>query len=309
MFLVKIPEVNFYKIYNCTLDCCTMNSMEVFFIVQKTIDIAISIIVVLLNGMFMIALVKKRELHNPSNAVLGCLCSCDLLMGITSLLVSILFLQLNFGASVDQQALFHRMLQTRSVFIALSAIFMTFVNVDRYAAICHPFKYLQYATPKSYAVMSTSACLLVVVILSSTIFFDRLYNAYCFMLVCTTVFVVITLILIYCNFKIIRVIRRHRRAVCPISCQPDNEKSVLQSETKRYRIVLLLFIIFVICKLPTIISLFFIHLSKVKLSSPFMYFLLTSNTLLLLDSLINPIVYYFRLRVFRIAIKEVFSCR
>ena len=286
-----------------------MNSMEVFIIVQKTINIVISTFVFLLNGMFMIALVKKRELHNPSNAVLGCLCSCDLLMGILTFLLSIVFLELHFGVSLDQETVIHRMFQTRSVFIALSAIFMTLVNVDRYTAICHPFKYLQHATPKLYAIISTSASLLVVVISSSAIVLDILYNAYSFMLICTIIFIVITLILIYCNIQIIRVIRRHCRAVFSVSCQPENEQSVLQTETKRYRIVLLLFVTFIICKLPTIISLYFIYLFKVKPSGPLKYLLLTSEVLLLLDSLINPLVYYFRLRVFRSAIKEVFVCR
>ena len=283
-----------------------MNSMEVFVTVQKTIDIVISIIVVILNGMFMIALVKKRELHNPSNAVLGCLCLCDLLMGILSCLVSILFLVLRFRVFAEQNTIHYNILEARSIFIALSAIFMTLVNVDRYAAICHPFKYLQYATPKRYAIISTFACLLVVVMLSSAIVFDRFYNIYSYMFVCLAAFVAIALVLIYCNFEIICVIRRHRRAVFAVSCQPANEQSVLQSDAKRYRIVLLLFVIFVICKLPIIISLLLVRAFKIRLSNTLLYVLLISDTLLLLDSLINPLVYYFRLKVFRNAIKEEF---
>ena len=282
--------------------------MEVFVTVQKTIGITISIIVVLLNGMFMIALVKKRELHTPSNAVLGCLCLCDLLMGILTLLVSILFLSLRFRVFAEQNTIHYHMLEVRSVIIALSAIFMTFVNVDRYAAICYPFKYLQYVTPKRYAIISTSASLLVVVILSSAIVFDRFYKLYFFLFICLAVSIAIALVLIYCNYRIICVIRRQDTAVFPVSCQPVNEQSVLQSETKRYRIVLLLFVIFFICKLPIIISLLLVRVFAIRLSNTMLSVVLISDTLLLLDSLVNPVVYYFRLRVFRNAIKEEFCC-
>ena len=284
-----------------------MGSILPAVVLQNCIEIVISIPIIAFNGLFMIALVKKKTLHNPSNAVLGCLCCSDLVMGILSFFMLVPLFFWIFGySSPDDFHVYDLVFGVRSVFGLLSMIFIMLVNIDRYAAICHPFKYLQYATPTLFAAIGLCTCLVAIVLTSASIAVKTIYKTNSIYVIAIIVFVAIASALIYCNMRIIRVTQRHSREIASRQGQGDGQYSRYQNEKRRYRIVVLLVIIFVLCKLPNVILVFFIAVVKMKITISIYIFSLVSNTIFLLDSLINPIVYYFRLQVFRNAIKTVF---
>ena len=275
------------------------------YIVQHCIEILISIPIVIFNGIFMIALVKKKTLHNPSNAALGCLCCSDLLTGLFSIFLLIPIFFWSFGSYTGWSKAYFAVFHVRGGFSFLSVMFMMLVNADRYAAICHPFKYLQYATPKLYAAVASCTCLFAIVQCIFIIFVRVIYGNSSIYLISIINYLAITLGLVYCNLRIIKVTQRHRREIASSEGNDVEQNCTYQREKKRYRIVLLLVAIFVLCKLPNTINIFFLTFVKKKCRIP-LYFHLASSTIFLLDSLINPIVYYFRLQVFRNAVKDVF---
>ena len=277
--------------------------MDLFNIVSNTcffIEVVLSICGVIFNMLFMIALVKKKILHTPSNAVLGCLCCSDILIGAISLFLAIPYIPSHLNVVMSQS--FY-------VLIAVASLFIALVSIDRYVAICHPFSYLRYVTPKLYAVVSVISCILCVLVLGVAAFIDMIYSLKSALVVHTIIFTFTTLILVHCNLRIIIVIRKKIRDIAPIDSQNNEQQSRLRLEAKRYRIIVILVLVFVSSKLPCIISFLLVYIGKLELTVLRYLILLASKSLLLVEGVINPFVYYFRISTFRSAIKEVLCCK
>ena len=271
-------------------------------IVYLSIELIFSVSVLLLNGLFMISLVKTRSFHTPSNTVLGCLSFCDLLIGTHSFLLWILnIVSIVSGQSRDDEKSI--VFQGFMSCIGYSTLFIIFVNFDRYVAICHPFKYLLHATSKLYVIITASTCLVyaIATAVSYTLFSisNSLHREVTFAIMATAT----TTILIFCNWKILIVIRRHRLEISSVARNSDEQHSGFQNERKRYHVIVLLVILFFICKLPRIIYSF--NIQHAHSSMSFYILGISSTNFLLLNSLLNPLVYYFRIKLFRDAMKEL----
>ena len=255
----------------------------------------------------MIALVRKKTLHQPSNAALGCLCCSDLFIGLLSLLMVIPTFFWIFGSSSSDRFRAYQIFFAMRTFSAcLSTMFIMLVNLDRYAAICYPFKYLEYATPKLYTVIVIFVCIFSILVCSVIIYIGQVSEQQSIYLIATIIVLVVAFVLAYCNLSIIRVTQRHSREIASSESHDDGQHRRYQCETNRYRIVALLVIVFMLCKLPSVIFSILTAVAKMKYTTPLYIFHLASSTIFLLDSLINPIAYYFRLKVFRDALKAVF---
>ena len=280
-----------------------MGLLTIFIEIEFAIEIITSISIILLNGCFMVVLVKKSSLHTPSNAILGCLCCSDLLIGIFSFffLMLIMLEALRYVKTIDVY------IGTRTALAALnglSSLHIVLVNLDRYAAICHPFWYLQYATIKRYSIISVSMLLLYSVCITISLILDKQYTTNSRLLIYSFIYIATILILMYCNWKILRVIARHRRQVASIERHVGESHN---SDTTRYRIVVVLVIMYLFCKMPGIII--FILFSRAEFQTSFLVLTLVFDFLSLLNCVLNPIVYCFRIRVFRDAVKELLRCQ
>ena len=275
-----------------------------------TIQHILSILIVLVNGFLLVALVKKKALRTPSNAILGCLSCSDLLIGIVSFPLWRLHFSIGFVTTLrGKSEMFNTLARVFYILTGLSSVFMILVNLDRYAAICQPFRYIRHATPKLYAVISICTCVIYVSIMTIAVVIDTIYHLHSGIIVLMIILLTIASVLVCCNRKIIRVIRRHRRTITSVERQCDAQQGRFQSETRRYYVIVLLIILYVLFKLPSRISLILIFLSKAKVVKPSIVFYMVSNVLLLLNSVFNPLVYCFRIRVFRGAVREIFYCK
>ena len=278
-----------------------MESVNIIDIAFSSTQVLISISVVFLNGVFLIALIKRRSLHTTSNAVLGCLCCSDLLIGVLSLTILPMSILKHIGITYD--LLYIILFNVFLLFITFSCVFIVLVNLDRYAAICHPFKYLRYATTRLCAVIATSACLLCAFVVVIAMILDKMYSTYSAAVIFVISVCAMTFILVYCNWKIIKVIRRHKREIASLSfCRHSDG---FQREAKKYRITMFLVIIFIICKLPPTLFFMTFVIWKVKATLPIVIWGMLADVLLVLNSFFNPLVYYFSSSVFRNAMKEV----
>ena len=165
--------------------------------------------IIIFNEMFMIALVKKKTLHNPSNAALGCLCCSDLFTGLFSFLLLIPTFFWIIGSSSGWFHAYSIVFEARAVFGFLSMMYILFVNIDRFAAICQPFKYLQYATTKLYAIIAISTFLFAIVQGSVVIVAHQIYRTSSIYWISVINLVTMATVLIYCNLRIIKVTQRH----------------------------------------------------------------------------------------------------
>ena len=283
--------------------------MGAFSIVLKAysaIQLLFSMPVVILNALFITAFAKKRPLHTPSNSVLVCLSCSDLLIGILSFILGAIDILRIIYKSIDTWAVYNVLFYRFLAFTGVSSLFMTLLNVDRFAAICYPYQYVQYATAKFYVVIYISACLIFTLLMCASFLFNPAYRqAYAvsaFFFVISTCALTLTL----CNWKICIVIRRHRREIGSVARNSSESfRNGPQLETKRHRIVVLLVVVFVFCNLPHIISRVILVVLNMQYKMELEIFAIVSDILLLLNSLINPIVYCYRIQAFRSATKEV----
>ena len=285
------------KSYGCEMGLFT-TIIEIVF----AIEVIISISTILLNGCFIVALVKKSSLHTPSNTILGCLCCNDLLIGIFSFPYLIAF---HYADSRDVYIILATVL---TALIGLSSLFIVLVNLDRYFAICHPYWYLQYATIKRYSIVSVSMLLLYSVCITISVMLDKGYTKTSRLVIYSSIYIATILILMYCNWKILRVISRHRREVDSIERHGGSHGGEIHdSDTARYHVVIALVIMYFCYKMPGIILYIFVSRTRFKMS---LYVLgLVFEFLSLLNCALNPILYCFRIRVLRDAVKEVLLCQ
>ena len=283
-----------------------MESIAIFEVIAISIYLILSISIIFLNRWFMTALVKKTLLHTPSNAVLGSLSCSDMIIGIVSCFQVLILLMRKYGHtySTIHLALFNTLL----VLIGLSCIFITLVNLDRYFAICHPYKYLQYATLKLFVIISISSCLLCSLVIIAALVMDSVFRSYSAGVIFIIISCAVSSILICCNWKILRVIHRQRREIASVRIIADLDESRFQNETKRYRIIVLLVIIFIICKLPPSACYLLPFILEGQPTISMKIFSNLSDILLLLNSFLNPLVYYCNISLFRNAMKEVLCC-
>ena len=271
-------------------------------------NMVLSTFVVLLNAPFLIVLVKNRSLQTSSNAILGGLCCSDLITGILSVILTAINIS-KFEGSSETTDLYSETFQFCLIITGLSSLFMILVNLDRYFAICHPYKYLQYATAKRCTVISICTCLAYAATVGVSYAMDSMYKGYSTNGIIMVVIIVTALMLLYCTWKIAGVIRRHMTEICSIENSRDPQHSRFQCEKKRYRITVILVILFAFCKLPQVVSYVIVVKRDIQMTTSVFSFAIVSDSLLLLNCFSNPLVYYFRMQMFRRAMKKIFCCQ
>ena len=121
------------------------------------------------------------------------------------------------------------------------------------------------------------------------------------------IFSITAIVLTYCNWNILRVIRRHRRRITSAERCRDEQHSRFQRDTKKYRLVVTSVMLFIVCKTPSFILILVVFIAKCL---PWTWTLRIlfhfSNNLLLLNSVLNPLLFCFRVTIFRNAVKELF---
>ena len=279
-----------------------MGLLQVSAIIYLCCQFVLCICAIFFNGLYLIALVKKRSLRSPSNTILGCLCCSDLLIGVLTLPLWAYNVLLYANNSVHQN--FQKRIVFSMgflVFTSLSSMFMILVNLDRYAAICRPFKYLQYATSRLYAVISTCTCVLYLIAITTALVLDKIFHTFSAVVIVMIIVCSAVVIFLYCTWKIVKVIHKHRREIAT----SNRQHCGLNSETMRHRIVTVLTVLFVFFKVPSFIPYILFVIRNVEVTGPMLMFGMVSSLLLPLNSLVNPLIYYFRIKVLRNAMVDV----
>ena len=249
-----------------------------------------------------------RRLHyTPSNAALGRLCFSDLMIGTVSILVCTSLVSALFGDdSEDIYKLFILMFQLYFSFVGLSALPIIAVNLDRYASIYHPFKYLQYATPKLYVIITVCAVSSYAVIVCCLLLIYNIYNTYSLLFLVAIIICIAIFIIVFCNWLIIRVISRHRREIASVAHVTGEHRIRFDYERKRHKVIILLVVVFLVCNIPTIFAALGNYFRAQWLSEGFWLITILSVFLVELNSIINPLVYLLRVGIFRNAVKDIF---
>lgn len=271
--------------------------------VTRFVGCLVAIAILLLNGVFLIALVKKKSLHVPSNVLLGFLSTMDFLSGLFTLPLIIMLLLSSFLHSDLQNVAFTFFNIFFSIY-GLSAQFLAIISLDRFVAICHPFAYVKYATCKLHLSIAFSVLFVNSVVIAVGSVLQDMLDFHFHGAFATISLVAALPLLTFCNWKIFRVLRKKNTEVASVGGQQGG----IQTETKKFHIVFTVVVLFLVCNVPFVILFASIWLKTVVPAIQIGLYVTITLFLSILNSLVNPIVYYFRMRSFRAAMKEVLRC-
>lgn len=283
-----------------------MNHLLVLLIVTFGVQLVVGISAALFNGMFLLAVAKTRSLQTPSNIPLVFLSISDLLVGICSvgLLGSVIEYSLLQQEDVAKLHVIIRFSDLAIAFIGLSLCFISLTSIDRYIAICHPFTYLRHATCRFHACASVCVILIYALVIAAICMVKAVAMGFSYQLSLVGIsFGTVAPVLIVCNLGILRVLLKQRKEIASV----DGHYARLKNDSKRYKIILALVLVFFACNAP-FICLYLYHSLSSSDEVSFWIGKVACDFLLQLSSFVNPLVYYFRITSVRGAMKRMMRC-
>ena len=183
----KVIYINCTNLHNqLRVDGIYYYNFEVYIYLVWTM----ALMIVFINGLCLIAMVKRKVLSKPSDILLKCMVICDLLMGmfpIPSWSIS-LILTYHFYPNCA----LYKFTVFSGYFIAwLNYLIITFITIDRYMSICKPYCYVKWSGNQYM-----HKVVLVFVFMSSLIAVSSMFLFGNFTLIATVLCFVILVILI-----------------------------------------------------------------------------------------------------------------
>ena len=277
-------------------------------------DSVVALLTIVGNGIFMATLLRRRSLHTPPNVILGALCLSDLLIGlVVQPLYIIDFTNKLLGRTVAGFITIKTMITWFCVGLSFQHILL--ISLDRCAALCYPFWYHAYATCKFHLRVCILTSLLPIIVTTvSVILYVMSYLTVRNYVLCGVLFISLLSVAI-CNWKIFRVLRQLKLKITTVR-EPadDNSKQKLrrrkQERDKTY-VIAIVVILFFICYLPLFVQ-FLLQFWRSEIFGPsfsFQIYDIWTDFFMLLNSVINPIVYYARMKEIRQAAASVLCWR
>lgn len=264
-------------------------------------DILVALATIIGNSIFMVTLMKTTSLHTPSNILLGALCFSDLLVGFIAQPITISYYAIMGLEQTVNIALSTAYSGTRYLCTELSSLYVVLISLDRYVAVCHPYKYHSTATSKTHICIVIVAAVLFTCFAGTRVFLATEVEFEIIRMSLTSCFIIVIILSYACIFK---VVLRHRRA---ISNQTESNLDSRQREHHTTFTMAIIISIFFLCYLPYT-GLYLYHFIRGTFcwDSQLVYILNHwALFLVLLNSFLNPIVYYARSKEIRDAILKV----
>ena len=267
----------------------------------SALNIFLSIAAFLENSLILVALHKETSLHPPSKLLYRNLAITDLCVGIITepLLVTYLTSVVNRrwdSCYYTVLALFF----LGNTLCAVSLLTLTAISVDRLLALLLGLRYRQVVTFRRTCITVTGFWILSIVC-ASTLFFDRRIASWCLYIV--SALCLVTTIFAYAK---IFVTLRHNQIHVQNHVAQGQPSQAIPLNIARYRkaVYSALWVqgTLVICYLPNTIAVFLTPQTGVPLSIYLARELAAS--MVLLNSSLNPLLYCWKIREVRQAVKE-----
>ena len=251
------------------------------------------------NAICIFTFAKTRSLHTPSNVLVGALCATDLYAGLV-LQPLLLTFCLMIPSNTDISDIVTRFATCLYFGGQLSFSLTYLVTIDRYIAICHPFRYTEFVTIRKYLYIVS---ITVFICFMSTIF-DIYYRreAYISGLAMQGV---MTPQVIICYVRIYGAICRQRKVQVSVGSKENHDRGQIrkhkEDKRKAYTIGIIV-VTYLVCCGPHMVTYLFILDVKddyCNFSSNGFTISIGLHVLFLLNSVINPIVYSLRIKEIR----------
>ena len=258
---------------------------------------------VVLNALVMIVVKTKSRLRDhKSKILLAMLASTDFAVGILVQPVFIMFILTvllgeNASASCTLQV-FTRI--ATSFLCAVSINHLVLISGERYIAMKHPLMYPTLVTEARLRVAFALAWLLsvmlhILLVAGETLFYG-IKNAF---------FGLCIAFIAFCHVIVYHETRRQQQQLAAQQATQE-AKEQFEKNRKAFKLTVVVILVLVLCYVPAVISRIVLlrHRSKISAETRFIFFL-SPISIVILNSLLNPIIYSVRMRQFRVAFIEL----
>ena len=275
-----------------------MTNSTASFVINGVVNIPFSLIAAVGNSLILVSFARTPSLLSPSNVLLISLTISDLLVG--------LIVQPSYIAEKICQHMNPPMLSrfSRRTLTAVSFLIVSFLSVDRFLAVHLHLRYHEVVTVRRMTLFVCSLWIASAVTASFGIwraeYFDFVAAP------ATSIFLLINAVL---YFKIYRIVRRHQLQISqqlttPVSVETINMTARLKSS---FFNSFSLYLIFLLCFAPymgTAVNWFIKKSNNLDPTSPAQLAFEASWTIVFINSSLNPLLYSWRLKNVRAAVKR-----
>ena len=277
------------------------------------LDSIVALSTIVGNSIFMMILALKHSLHTPPNILLGALCLSDLLVGtvVQPLYLSEFSCKLA-GVSIDALLTLKTILTWFCVGLSYQHIFL--ISLDRYAALCHPFLYHSYATCRLHVRICLLTSIIPLSVTTTSIILLVTHNLTIRNYILSGLLLVSFVAVAFANWRIFVVLLYRKRKVVVVGeIAGENrrhETSKGRQERNKTYVIVIVLVLFFICYLPLFIQFILKFWQEEVFTSfaRFQAFDLWTDFFMLLNSAVNPLVYYVRMKEMRKAAFDIL-CR
>ena len=257
---------------------------------------------VVLNVLVMVSVKIKPRLKTKSNIALACLATTDGIMGLIGqpLFIAEITAILKEELSSVHCTVIHICSSTLSVLAGASLLHLVLVNLERYMAIKHSLTYTTMVT-KSRIFYSSSIAWITTLIITVTPTITKKFIFRFISMMTGSLCIVITIV---CQVTLYLEARRHEKEIASQQVSIEARQKFLK-EKKAFKVTTTVVVFLLLTYLPLYAVLVLLEEYVIdSVNMRYIVFFITSS-MVILNSLINPIIYCIRIRQFRVAFVEI----
>ena len=258
-----------------------------------------------LNAM-VIAAVKTnaRVRANKSNILLACLATTDLMVGlVVQPLFTALMIKINNKANGSCAVEVATQIVSNLACVA-SLIHLVLISGERFLAMKYTYEYNAGLVTETRLLIASGLGWLLTLILFFPLFIDktvvyRLNNAFVALCLAT---------MVLCNITVFREVHRHEKRISSQQVTDEARRKFLK-EKRAFKLTAIIFVMLFFSYMPfwTLRIILALHRNRMSTETVYECSFVTS-TFVILNSLVNPLIYSVRTRQFRVAFVEL-TCR
>ena len=270
----------------------------------SSLYIPLAIATLLGNTVILFALKKERSLHAPSKLLLFNLVSTDLSVGIIVLPLCILYF-MSIAYKRWEICRLAEMFTYMATFIlcGVSLWTVTAISVDRLLALLKGMRYRQIVTVRRVHIL-----LLMFWIESVCTSFTFVWNVDIFYVVSAILIFLCLTVSTFCYVKILLLLASHQENMRRYPYQANNAKSAplnIRRYKKSLSTALWIHFTLIVCFLPLVIIISCNIFLSVKRTPLLLILDMAKASLCFLNSLLNPILYCWKMREIRQVVKKI----
>lgn len=273
------------------------------FVVNAAINIPLSLLAVVGNSLILVSFFRNPSLVSPSNVILINLALSDLCVGLVvqPMYIAWRLVQFDFIEENRRQDILISVTVFLSAILCLfSLLTVTVLSADRYLALRLHLRYNEFITERRTCCFLGFLCVASVAICAVTLLFPA-YDEFFGSFIALSCFAVNAVLYV----KIYRVVQRHKRQINVL--QLGRIPSTGLINILRFRTSSLtmfyVYVILLLCYLPYISLAIVFPLSRTNTSVKIAFE--ASWTLVYMNSALNPVLYSWRLKRIRVAVKDI----